>query len=62
MTETATTRACPSCGKPTIEPKFRPFCAARCADLDLHRWLTGTYRVETDETPEDAPVAPPSPP
>jgi endogenous inhibitor of DNA gyrase (YacG/DUF329 family) len=22
-----------------------PFCSARCADVDLGRWLTGHYRV-----------------
>jgi uncharacterized protein len=46
---------CPICGKPT-DPKFRPFCSARCADVDLHRWLTGGYSIagDTDEgTPPD---------
>jgi endogenous inhibitor of DNA gyrase (YacG/DUF329 family) len=41
---------CPICGKPS-EPKTRPFCSRRCADVDLNRWLGGTYRVETEETP-----------
>ncbi|WP_158745177.1 DNA gyrase inhibitor YacG [Acidisphaera sp. L21] len=36
--------ACPICGaKP--DPKLRPFCSARCADVDLGRWFTGQYRV-----------------
>jgi endogenous inhibitor of DNA gyrase (YacG/DUF329 family) len=47
-------RPCPTCGKPA-QPKHRPFCSARCATLDLGRWLKGDYRVPTDEAPEDAP-------
>jgi len=39
---------CPICGQPPME-KFKPFCSARCADVDLHRWLGGVYRVETDD-------------
>ncbi|MGE5503171.1 MAG: DNA gyrase inhibitor YacG [Actinomycetota bacterium] len=44
-------RPCPICGKPAT-PKSNPFCSSRCAEVDLHRWLSGTYRVETDETPD----------
>ncbi|MGE5547631.1 MAG: DNA gyrase inhibitor YacG [Solirubrobacterales bacterium] len=47
-----TNRPCPVCGKPA-ERKYAPFCSARCADVDLHRWLGGVYKVETDETPDD---------
>ena len=43
-----TGRRCPLCGRPTRE-RFRPFCSRRCADLDLGRWLTGEYRVPTEE-------------
>jgi hypothetical protein len=46
---------CPICGKPA-EPEHKPFCSTRCADLDLHRWLTGRYvvpAVEGDDTPGD---------
>ncbi len=43
---------CPICRKPTA-PDFRPFCSARCKTLDLGRWLGGTYRVPTDEEPEE---------
>ena len=48
-------KPCPICGKPA-DANTRPFCSRRCADLDLHRWLGGVYRIETDdpaETPED---------
>jgi endogenous inhibitor of DNA gyrase (YacG/DUF329 family) len=51
MTEQAkaTSRArgarCPVCGKETREA-YRPFCSRRCADIDLARWLSGTYVIE----------------
>jgi uncharacterized protein len=50
---TSPTRRCPICGKPPT-PQYRPFCSARCAQIDLGRWLKGGYRIETDEAPEDA--------
>jgi endogenous inhibitor of DNA gyrase (YacG/DUF329 family) len=49
------TQGCPICGKPSVQ-KFRPFCSKRCADVDLHRWFSGTYSApaaEQDE-PSDA--------
>ena len=46
------TRRCPVCGKPAAA-RHQPFCSARCADIDLGRWLKGTYRVETEEPTED---------
>jgi uncharacterized protein len=52
-------RTCPECAKPTTD-KYRPFCSKRCADLDLGRWLNGSYAIpvveedsgslDTDET------------
>jgi uncharacterized protein len=48
-------KPCPICGKPAID-EFRPFCSARCKDVDLHRWLSGSYVVpgkpEEDEDGE----------
>ena len=43
--------ACPICGAPAVA-RFRPFCSARCADRDLHRWLGEVYRL-----PAEAPAA-----
>ena len=40
---------CPICGKPA-DPKLRPFCSVRCADIDLGRWLGETYRVAGDDS------------
>ena len=42
---------CPICGK-TSDFSYRPFCSKRCADVDLNRWLSGVYKIETEETPE----------
>ena len=50
------TPKCPICGKDP-ELKYRPFCSSRCADVDLHRWLSGRYSVpavDQDESPPDA--------
>ncbi|MEX0758862.1 MAG: DNA gyrase inhibitor YacG [Tistlia sp.] len=43
-------KGCPICGKPA-EAAYEPFCSPRCKQVDLGRWLNGTYRVETDERP-----------
>lgn len=42
---------CPICGKPAVH-KYRPFCSARCADIDLNRWLGGIYAVPAEEEPD----------
>lgn len=36
--------ACPICDKST-DAQYRPFCSKRCADIDLSKWLTGSYAV-----------------
>ncbi|MCI5042686.1 DNA gyrase inhibitor YacG [Donghicola eburneus] len=43
--------ACPICDKQT-DPKYRPFCSKRCADIDLAKWMTGSYAVPSTD-PED---------
>ncbi len=46
---------CPICRKPT-DPAYKPFCSKRCADVDLHRWLSGGYAIEGGEdASEDEP-------
>ena len=53
---------CAICGKEQ-DPKYRPFCSKRCADVDLNRWLSGGYAIpamEEDE-PDDETVVPPRP-
>lgn len=53
--------ACPICGKDAV-PRYRPFCSKRCADIDLGRWLTGSYVIPGDEgeAAEQLPPAAPS--
>lgn len=36
--------SCPICSKNT-EPKFKPFCSKRCADVDLGKWLNESYAI-----------------
>ena len=35
---------CPICGRPPT-PRDRPFCGARCAEVDLGRWFAEAYRL-----------------
>jgi uncharacterized protein len=55
--------SCPICGKPTAAD-YRPFCSRRCADIDLGRWLTESYRIPADDIedmetePDDKPPPP----
>jgi uncharacterized protein len=44
--------ACPICGRPT-DASYRPFCSRRCADVDLSRWLRGTYAIPDEAESED---------
>jgi endogenous inhibitor of DNA gyrase (YacG/DUF329 family) len=45
MTESSPpAKPCPICGKPA-QASYRPFCSKRCADVDLQRWLSGSYVI-----------------
>ncbi|QBF33205.1 DNA gyrase inhibitor YacG [Thalassococcus sp. S3] len=44
--------SCPICHAAT-ERKYRPFCSKRCADLDLAKWMNGSYSVPSSD-PDDA--------
>ncbi len=46
-----TRRPCPVCQQPSAQ-KYHPFCSARCADVDLHRWLGGQYAIPAVEPPD----------
>jgi len=48
--------ACPICGREVADRAASPFCGARCRDIDLGRWLNGSYRLP------DPPAAPPTAP
>jgi hypothetical protein len=51
---------CPICGRPRVH-QFRPFCSARCRNVDLSRWFGEVYAVpavepgydEDDEEPQE---------
>ena len=45
--------ACPLCSKPSAAG-FAPFCSKRCADIDLGRWLKGTYVIPAADDAEKA--------
>jgi uncharacterized protein len=40
----ASSKPCPICGKPATEA-LEPFCSERCRDVDLNRWLSGSYII-----------------
>ena len=35
---------CPICQAPVVA-QHKPFCSKRCADVDLSRWLKGSYAI-----------------
>jgi len=43
---------CPICHKEP-DPKYRPFCSRRCADIDLGRWLNGSYAIPAEDHAAD---------
>ena len=47
---------CPVCSKPAAAT-YKPFCSARCREVDLNRWFTGGYSVpavELDDIDDEA--------
>ncbi len=51
------TGKCPICGAPR-QAAYRPFCSRRCADVDLGRWLNGSYAIPaSEEDPGEADLA-----
>ena len=52
-----TAALCPICKRPA-EPKFRPFCSKRCADVDLARWFSGAYAIPGAPVDEEEDVPP----
>jgi uncharacterized protein len=47
-------KPCPICGKPAIA-SAKPFCSDRCRDVDLNRWLSGSYAIPAREGEEEDP-------
>ena len=44
-------KPCAICGKPMVA-RHKPFCSARCADIDLGRWLKGSYVIPGEAVEE----------
>ena len=44
--------SCPICKK-ELDPKYRPFCSKRCADIDLGKWINGSYAVPSQDLEDD---------
>ena len=52
---------CPICSHDTA-PRYRPFCSRRCADIDLGRWLTESYKVPVEDHEENGASTSDAPP
>ena len=50
-------KRCPVCGKPALAVS-KPFCSERCRDVDLGRWLSGSYVIAAGEDDDEADSAP----
>ena len=50
---------CPTCGGDSVyapSNPFRPFCNARCKNIDLGAWASENFRMPTNGLPEDQPA------
>jgi endogenous inhibitor of DNA gyrase (YacG/DUF329 family) len=50
----AAAKPCPICGKPAVAAS-KPFCSERCRDVDLNRWLSGSYAIPARDGEEEDP-------
>jgi endogenous inhibitor of DNA gyrase (YacG/DUF329 family) len=44
---------CPQCRKAIQKSVSAPFCSERCRQLDLAKWLDGTYAIPVEHSYED---------
>lgn len=44
---------CPECGKPSARDTY-PFCSVRCKNIDLNRWLSGSYVIPGRDDEDEA--------
>lgn len=48
--------ACPGCGGDSVYASsnpFRPFCSARCKNIDFGAWAAENFRVPAEAPPDD---------
>lgn len=53
---------CPACAGPSVygaQNPHRPFCCARCKNVDFGAWASESFRVPTEAPPEDEPFGDP---
>lgn len=50
---------CPVCDARAAKD-YAPFCSKRCADVDLHRWLTGGYAIPAADDDSEGAAGEPS--
>jgi endogenous inhibitor of DNA gyrase (YacG/DUF329 family) len=43
---------CVECRRAPSDPVWRPFCSERCRNLDLARWVDGSYRIAAEPAPD----------
>jgi len=43
---------CVECRRAPVDALWRPFCSERCRNLDLARWVDGSYRVPGAPLPD----------
>jgi len=46
---------CALCDKPQAQ-SYIPFCSARCKLIDLGNWMSGDYKLPSEEAPSEADV------
>ena len=46
---------CALCDKPQAK-SYEPFCSARCKLIDLGNWMSGDYKLPSEEAPSEAEV------
>ncbi|MFK7792695.1 MAG: DNA gyrase inhibitor YacG [Devosiaceae bacterium] len=57
MSQTRTKTPCPVCSKPLPAAPandIAPFCSKRCKDVDLNRWLSGSYFIPGNQAGDDS--------
>jgi uncharacterized protein len=45
-------RPCPECKRNSAR-EFYPFCSRRCKEVDLNRWLSGSYAIPGKPAEDD---------
>ena len=53
--KSASASKCPVCNKIT-DQKHRPLCSSRCKLVDLGNWIDGSYRLPTEDVPDEADI------